>query len=68
MIMEKFINNQYFLRVEVVSMSVEKISLYFLGGDPIQYKCLFLCLVGQSNLACIINPIRLVFYNLTIMY
>ncbi len=37
MIMEKFINNQYFLRVEVVSMSVEKISLYFLGGDPIQY-------------------------------
>ena len=27
----------YFLRVEVVTMSVEEVSLYFLGGDPIQY-------------------------------
>ena len=39
MIMEKFINNPYFLRVEVVvTMSVEEVSsIYFLGGDPIQY-------------------------------
>ena len=37
MIMEKFINNPYFLRVEVGTLSIEEVSLYFLGGDPIQY-------------------------------
>ena len=34
---EKFINNPYFLWVEVISMSVEEVSLYFLGGDTTQY-------------------------------
>ena len=37
MIKDKFINNPYFLWVEVVSsMSVKEVSLYFLGGVPIQ--------------------------------
>ena len=37
MILEKFINNPYFLGVEVVTYSVGEVPLYFLGGDPIQY-------------------------------
>ena len=37
MMKDKFINNPYFLRVEVVSLSVKEVSLYFLGGVPIQY-------------------------------
>ena len=37
MIKEKFINNPYLLLVEVGSMSIEEVSLYFLGGDPIPY-------------------------------
>ena len=37
MIEEKFINNPYFLWVDVISMSVEEVSLYYLGGGPIQY-------------------------------
>ena len=32
---DKFINNPYFLWLEVVSMSVKEESLYFLGGVPI---------------------------------
>ena len=34
MFKEKFINNPYFLWVEVVSMSVEEVSLDFLDSGP----------------------------------
>ena len=41
-----FINNPYFLWVEVLSMSVKEVSLYFLGGVQIQYFWLTLSTPG----------------------